>query len=179
VLELPVELTTARLVLRWPSLTDDQAVFAYAGDRDVTRYMAWPCHASIAETRAFLVLTLDDWRVGKGGAYLIEVDGRVVGSTGLHLRQPGAATTGYILAREVWGRGYATEACRAMVELGAAHGLTRVDAVCHADHQASARVLAKAGMTFEGVLAAHTVFPQLSSDPQDVRAYAWQAGGAT
>ncbi len=60
-----------------------------------------------------------------------------------------------------------------MVELGRALGFFRIEAACHVDHGPSARVLEKAGMTFEGILRRHSIFPNLSSEPQDVRSYAW------
>lgn len=77
------------------------------------------------------------------------------------------------MLRSEWGKGYATEACRAMVALGQSLGFARIDARCHAAHEASARVLEKSGMTLEGVLRRYDMFPNLGAEPQDVRVYAW------
>ena len=56
---VPVLLTTARLRLRVPSLADAQAIFAgYATDPEVTRYLAWRPHPSLATTLAFLQRTI-------------------------------------------------------------------------------------------------------------------------
>lgn len=175
-LAAPTSITTARLVLRKPTDADAQAIYtAYAGDSTATQYMSWPTHTSITYTQAFLTFAQSEWHNQGVGVYLIERDGVVIGSTGLHPTTAYRATTGCILARAHWGQGYAVEAYRAMTELGRSLGLARVDAYCHAEHAPSARVLEKAGMAFEGVLKQHTVFPQLSTRPLDVRCYAWTA----
>ena len=52
-----------------------------------------------------------------------------------------------MLARDAWGRGYATEAARALVAAGFAQlGLRRIVATCDPANAASARVLEKAGL---------------------------------
>jgi ribosomal-protein-alanine N-acetyltransferase len=47
----------------------------------------------------------------------------------------------------------------------------RVWAVCHVDNTGSARVLEHAGLALEGRLVRHTVFPNLSPEPQDCLMY--------
>ena len=64
----------------------------------------------------------------------------------LILYDPVLNDTGYILGKPYWGHGYATEACRAMVELARARGDRRIASYCHADHAPSAHVLEKAGL---------------------------------
>jgi [ribosomal protein S5]-alanine N-acetyltransferase len=169
----PLRLFTARLTLRRPALADAAQMFSYAGDQHATRYMSWPVHRTLDDTRRYVEFALDAWRSAGVGAYLIELGGEVIGSTGLDPTEEGA-TTGYILVRGAWGRGYATEACRAMLELGRSIGLEPIEAMCHVDHLPSARVLEKAGMSYEGVLRSHILFPNLAAAPQDVRRYAWR-----
>jgi RimJ/RimL family protein N-acetyltransferase len=43
----------------------------------------------------------------------------------------------------------------------------RVTAHCHVDNTASARVLDRAGLTFEGRLARYAILPNISDEPQD------------
>lgn len=167
------QLRTARLTLRRPTLADARPIFeTYAGVDEVTRYMGWPRHQTITTTETFLTFALREWDQHGTGTFLIEQGGELIGSTGLHLDGPGRAGTGYVLGRRFWGQGYATEACRAMVELARGRGLTRLDAYCHADHLVSGRVLEKSGLAFEALLRAHVVFPNLSPALQDVRVYA-------
>jgi RimJ/RimL family protein N-acetyltransferase len=91
--------------------------------------------------------------------------------SGLRFDSPTSATTGYVLARDAWGRGYATETLLAMVEFGRSLGLRRLHTICHAEHGASARVLEKGGFTCLGRKVGHTVFPNLGPEPGDVLAW--------
>lgn len=68
----------------------------------------------------------------------------IVGACGL-FPGPDAAELGYWIAREWWGRGLATEAVRAVLEIAAALGHARLRAWHSLDNPASGRVLAKAG----------------------------------
>ncbi len=169
----PTRLSTARLTLRRPSARDAAAVFAYGSAPEVTRFMAWPRHNDLADTRAFLSAADDEWRQRGVGPYLVEHQGAVVGSTGLHLATPYRAVTGYLLVQPLWGQGFATELALAMVELAGSLGVVRLEALCLTEHTASARVLEKAGFAFEGVLRAYLLAPNLPRDtPSDVRSYA-------
>jgi len=167
---------TSRLVLRRPHAADAQAVFSrYANDPEVTRFVGWPTHRSLDETRAFLAFSDAEWRRWPRGPYLIESreGGRLLGGTGLAFETPYRAATGYVLARDAWGAGYATEALRRMVDLAAEVGLRRLYALCHPDHRASYRVLEKCGFAREGLLRRHTQFPNLPpGDAGDALCYA-------
>jgi ribosomal-protein-alanine N-acetyltransferase len=170
----PDEIRTARLEIRKPLVEDAEAIYAYAGDPVATRYMGWPRHRSIDDTATYLAQAVHEWETEGVGAYVVveRASRRVIGGTGLHLLTPYRAITGYILARDAWDRGYATEACTAMVVLARELGLARVEADCHLDHRASARVLEKSGLRHEGILRAYLVFPNLGIDrPCDVHMY--------
>lgn len=174
-LNAPATLKTARLTLRRPRLEDAARILPYAGDPAVTRYMGWTTRRDLEHTREYLEMALEEWQTDGCGTYIIEREGMLIGSTGLYFCIEQTGTTGYILAPSAWGQGFATEACRAMIELGRSLGLARIEAQCHVDHRASARVLEKSGMSFEGVLCRKLIFPNLSFEPEDVRSYAWVA----
>jgi RimJ/RimL family protein N-acetyltransferase len=177
----PERLETARLVLRRPMPADADVIFArYARDPDVTRLLSWPTHHVVEDTRAFLEFSDAEWNRWPAGPYLMlsREDGRVLGSTGLAFETPQRAATGYVVARDCWGRGYATEALQAMVELAPRVGLRRLYALCHVDHGASARVLEKCGFEREGILRRHAEFPNLQpGEPCDVLCYSWVPAG--
>ena len=167
---------TARLVLRRPAAGDAQAIFErYASDSAVTRFLAWPRHTSIDDTRAFLQFSDQEWSRWPAGPLLIvsRADGTtLLGATGLSFQAPGQAVTGYVLAQDEWGKGYATEALAAMVDLARSVRVDRLTAICHTGHRASWRVMEKCGFTREALLKEHTVLPNLSADPVDVFLYA-------
>lgn len=161
----PLRLETERLVLRPPQPADEAAIFAaYASDPDVTRFLAWPTHRSLDDTRAFREFSQAQWRRWPAGPYLVirREDDVVIGSTGVQFETPTCASTGYVLAKSAWGVGLATEALSAIVAVAPVLGLSRLYAVCHVSHAASARVLEKCGFLREGVLRAHAEFPNLS-----------------
>ena len=69
------------------------------------------------------------------------------------------ADIGYELAPDQWGRGYATEAARAIVAFGFTElRLHRISAWCIAENTASAHVLEKIGMWLEGRLRENEYF---------------------
>jgi RimJ/RimL family protein N-acetyltransferase len=174
-LQAPHQLETDRLLLVKPAADDAEEVFTrYASDPAVTRYLGWPCHRSIADTEGFLAFSAAEWERWPAGPYLIRArsDGRLLGSTGLGFQQPDEALTGYVLARDAWAQGYATETLQAMLELARQLRVARVLALCHADHRASQRVLEKCGFTREAGWAGTTTFPNLSPEPsRDVFRY--------
>lgn len=174
-MDLPRELDTARLHLRRPQRGDAPAIYArFAADAEVTRYLSWPRHRSVADTREFLEASEREWDAHGTGPYLVfSRDGLLAGASGLHLETPYRASTGYALARDAWGRGYATETTRAMISLAwTLPRMSRLYALCHPENGASVRVLEKAGFEREGRLRKYLVFPNLGSlDPCDVLVY--------
>lgn len=171
----PHAIETERLRLRKPAIGDAQAIFdRYSGDPAVTRYMSWPTHQTISDTCAFLTWSQADWELWPAGSYLIFSREQILlGGTGLSFKTPTYAVTGYVFAQDAWGRGYATEALQAMVELAQRTGVQRLEAVCHVEHRASARVMEKCGFACEGVRRGHTEFPNLAPGMRcDVWSYA-------
>src|SRR5215468_6729581 len=108
-LSLPIH--TPRLILRDLRASDFDAVFAYASDPEVTRFMFYGPRDQ-AETHDYLQGMLQSqtevprltWEV----AVVRIADGRLIGACDLTLEDVLAADLGYILAREAWGQGYAT-----------------------------------------------------------------------
>ena len=144
-------------------MSDEPLIYArYASDPDATRYMAWPTHRSLDDTRAFLELSDAAWaRWPLAGPYLVFArDGvTLFGSAGILNDDAETAQIGYILARDAWGRGYATEALLGSVEAARAAGVRRLEAGVHVDHPVSCHVLEKAGFVRKGVRRGH--FPNL------------------
>ena len=68
---------------------------------------------------------------------------------------------GYALARDAWGKAYAHEALRGLLEGTASIGLQELYALCHCQHLISARVLEKCGFKLDGRLTCYTDFPNL------------------
>jgi RimJ/RimL family protein N-acetyltransferase len=172
----PGRIDTARLVLRRPVAGDAEAIFErYAADAEVTRYLSFPRHVSVEQTRAFLALSDAEWEKWPAGPFLIEsrATGALLGGTGLSFETPERAATGYVLARDAWGQGYATEALSAMVEAARGLRVRRLQAFCHPEHRPSWRVLEKCGFEREGTLRLYAELPNLApGEPSDLLVYA-------
>lgn len=159
-------LTTARLILRRPLPTDAEAIYRrYSADPEVTRFLAWPRHDSIDDTRRFLDFSNKEWETWHAGPYLIELlEGeRLLGSTGFSFEAPTRAMTGYVLAKDAWGFGYATEALGAIVRLGQELKIDELGALCHPAHIASQRVLEKCGFVCQTDRVEGSQFPNLGA----------------
>lgn len=160
-----------RLTLRVPQLADAKAVYAYASDSEVTRFLAWPRHTSLADSEHFLHEAVTGWLNGKHLVWLIEDEAGVAGAIGA---VPSGANVGigYVLRRDRWGRGYATEALRLVAD--ALLGDTPVAAIwalCVTENIASQRVLEKSGFHLERTMRHYFSCPNLGGEKQDVWLY--------
>jgi ribosomal-protein-alanine N-acetyltransferase len=156
---------TPRLILRKPLREDAEAIFArYSSDPEVTRLLAWPRHTSLDATCAFLAFSDAEWARWPAGPYLVfsREDGALLGSTGLAFETPDCAATGYVFARDAWGKGYATESVQGVINVARDAGVVRLYALCHPDNRASRRVLEKCAFENEGILPEHSTFPNLA-----------------
>ena len=140
---------TERLFLR-PGWIEDATELARAiGDEAIVRNLArvpWPYRE--AHARAWLSLPKDH----RLPSLLVTVPaegGRIIGSCGLHA-DDGDPAIGYWIARGHQGRGYATEAARALVRLARVIGHRRLRSHHFADNPASGRVLRKCGFVSTG-----------------------------
>jgi RimJ/RimL family protein N-acetyltransferase len=153
-----VRLETDRLVLREFIEGDLEAVFAYQSDPRYLQYYPW-LERRLEDVRTFLN-TWISWQFDRPRAkfqlaIVLAADGRLVGNCGLRKAAAHAqeAELGYEINPSYWGRGYASEAARAMLAFGFQDlSLHRVWAECVAANRASARVLEKLGMQPEGRL---------------------------
>lgn len=172
-LDLPDCLEGPRLTLNKPRLTDAEAVFArWTADPEVTRYLTWSPHRAVEDTRGWLRNIIEAFD-GHGShvAWLMHDATGPVGAIGV-TRERHRLSLGYVVARAYWGRGYATEASQTLLQFARTlPGVGRIDSVCDVDNHASARVLEKVGMRFEGVLERWIHHPNLSAEPRDVRSY--------
>ena len=151
-------LTTDRLLLRDFVESDWEAVWAYQQNPLYLRYYEWTERAS-EDVRAFMQRFLDhqkqDPRIKFQFAVTLKSTGQLIGSCGVRRNSAEAfeGDMGYELDPEHWGKGYATEAARAVLHFGFSNmGLHRISAACVADNTGSAHVLEKLGMQQEGRL---------------------------
>ena len=136
-----VEFETARLRLR-PAREDDAApLHAIFSDPAAMRYWSTPPHGDLDCTNDWLAAMIGI-PPEEGEDFIVEHRGRVIGKAGLY-RFP---EIGFILHPDYWGRGFASEALRPVLDRAfAVHGLDRVIADVDPRNAASLRLLASLG----------------------------------
>jgi RimJ/RimL family protein N-acetyltransferase len=145
---------TPRLLLR-PGFPEDATMLAAAiADEAIVRNLAtapWPYR--IRDAEAFLASPRDP--ILPSFLVFERTDGapQLVGSCGLGRRPSGAVEMGYWIARGHWGRGFATEACAALIAIARTLGLSSLEGAHFLDNPASARVLEKLGFEALGIVA--------------------------
>ena len=156
------ELATERLVLRMFRESDLDAYAVMCGDPEVMRYLGTnPMTRS--EAWRNMAMVLGHWQLRGFGLWAVEErgTGQLAGRVGCWRPEgwPGLEI-GWVLRREFWGRGYATEAAQAALhyafnELGQIHVISLIQP----DNTRSIRVARRLGMRREGhtQLMAHDV----------------------
>jgi RimJ/RimL family protein N-acetyltransferase len=173
--EPPVSWQTKRLFLRPAVIADAPAAFeAYTSIPEVSRYMTWKPHRSVAETEEFLRRCEDvrERRVAFPWSLWLKEDGSFAGLLEARV-QLHSMDIGYVLSPRLWRRGLMGEAVNALVDWAMDQPeIYRVWAVCDPENVASARLLKSVGMQFEGRLGRWLVHPNISDTPRDCLCYA-------
>ncbi len=153
-----MQLATQRLLLRELIEDDWPAVWAYQSNPLYLRYYEWEqrTQQDVQEFVRWLVARQHERpRIKFQLGVVLKSSGQLIGNCGIRMDSPGAheADIGYELSPEHWGKGYATEAARAIVAFGFTElGVHCIWSWCVADNVGSAQVLEKVGMQREGRL---------------------------
>ena len=149
-------LETPRLVLRRFEEKDADAMFAWAGDPIVMRWLPFATHQSIDETREVLAdrLTMYGRKDFYSWAVTEKDTSRAVGSISLRVLDERArrGDVVFCLVHDRWGRGYMSEALAMVLDFGFhTVGFNRIEA-SHSEYcRASGAVLRRCGMQYEGM----------------------------
>ncbi len=150
-----IETERLRLTPWTDSQEDAEGLYAWASNPNVGPNAGWRPHGSVEESRDIIVNVFLTGRE----AYAIrekETD-KIIGNISIYddtAREDVASLEiGYALAEECWGKGYMTEACRAMMD----YAFRKYDLVIMAIrtsevNKRSQRVIEKCGFTYEGTL---------------------------
>ena len=143
-------LETERLILRPLTVEDAPAVFEWASDERVTKYMTYPTHRNIETTVEWLE-SIDhssdnDYDFG----FVEKESGVLIGSGGIYWNGDYQQwRVGYNLRFDRWHKGYATEAAREIVRFAKEELNAERIGSCHAvENPNSGRVLRNCGLVF-------------------------------
>lgn len=149
-------LQTSRLLLRPFAQRDAEAIYALQSNARVLRYWDSPPWAERSRADAFIAACRTMEEDGSGARFAIETraEDAFVGWCSMFRWNPvhRSLGIGYCFDEPAWGKGYATEAVRAMLQWAyGALDLNRVEAELDTRNAASARVLEKLGFEREGL----------------------------
>lgn len=153
----PPSLKTARLLLRPLVATDAAAIFQYASNPNVAQMTQWAPHQTTSQSLAFI----QDYAWPNYRQRVPEPFGitqkcaadTVRGTVGCFWasRTDQCMELGYALAEPLWGQGLIAEAATAVLAyVFREFAVQRVQARCKVENAASARVMEKIGMHYEG-----------------------------
>lgn len=144
---------TERLVLRMYTLDDAEGLYAYASNPNVGPHAGWKPHESVEESREIirgLFLPNEAWTIRR------KEDDCMIGTIALEPdrhRDENSKEIGYSLAEDQWGKGYMTEACKAVIRFAFEElGLALVGIATSPENFRSQRVIEKCGFVYEGTV---------------------------
>jgi ribosomal-protein-alanine N-acetyltransferase len=173
-LKLPEKIDTERLSLQRLRYEDAEEIFyAYASKPEVTKYLSWGTHQSVADTREFLKYAIECWNKGLDFSYAIRLKEsyQLIGGFGL-IHEAGRIQFGYALSPNHWRKGYATEACMSMMDVVKHHNqIYRVNTFVDTENIGSIKVLERCGLKREATLIKWFRFINQENQPKDCSLY--------
>ena len=155
-----MKLTLERCTVRPWRLDDAESIARHANNRKIWLAVRdlFPHPYTIQDAHELLQRAMNEQPEMK---FCVEIEGAAGGAIGVHPGQDvhrNTATVGYWLGEQFWGRGIMTEAVTAVTDFCFANfPLRRISAEVFSSNPASARVLEKAGFSFEGRLKNHVL----------------------
>lgn len=153
----PPTLTTERLILRPITLEDAQDIFNYAQNPNVSRYTLWEPHQTIDDSVSYIkdyIMPYYSKKVPEPLGITLRVHPqKIIGTVGCFWvsEKSRSMELAYALAEEYWGKGIVAEASIVLMNYCfKEYSLKRIQAQCSIENVASARVMEKCGMQFEG-----------------------------
>lgn len=152
------EIETDRLLLRKFKLSDAEEMYKnWANDDNVTRYITWPTHKDIEETRRVVEGYVND--SARDNYYhwciVLKETNEAVGSIGAFRLYDDLKLfeIGYCIGKKFWNKDITTEAMKALIKFFFEEvGVNRIEARHDVKNPASGRVMIKSGLKFEGIL---------------------------
>jgi len=148
-------LKTERLSLRALHPIDAEDMFDYARREEVTKYLLWSPHSSVAYTKDYLSYIQNRYALGDfyDWAIIDRESRRMIGTCGFTRIDTvnNCAEIGYVLNPDFHHKGLASEAAGRVMKFGFEElGFHRLEARFMKGNEASLHVMERLGMKFEG-----------------------------
>lgn len=154
------ELTTDRLILRPPHMTDAPCIQQLINYPEIIRNtLTIPYPYPDGGAEAFIQSVQENHEKNPAFIFAIvhKAENQLIGVIGLHIKPFESAEVGYWLGIPYWGQGYMTEALQALIKFGfETQKLNRIYGTYFVFNPASRRVMEKCDMVYEGTLREYT-----------------------
>ena len=150
---LPI-LETDRCILRAVSIEDCNDMFEYASDDKVVKYLTFPKHTNIENTKEIINNFFID-RYEKGISYdygiFYKEDCKFIGTAGFNSIKDGIATLGYCMNSNYWNKGIMTEVVNEIFRFGFNNlNINKIEAIYYDGNNKSGNVMTKCNMKYVG-----------------------------
>lgn len=157
-----IKLETERLILRKIEMFDYEAIYnCWTSDENVTKYVTWNAHKNPEDTRKLTKYWVEDYNNDYCYRWLVTLKetNEIIGMIDVVSKniQYMTAEVGYCYGSKHWGKGYASEALRKVIEYLHEEGFPVVTAEHFVSNKASGRVMEKAGMVYETTLKSRVI----------------------
>ena len=153
--ELPEQIETERLVLRFRTVADAEVIFDYASRSEVSYPAGFPPVKTLEDEIYYLEHILPDRNqkdnLPAGYGIIVKGTDTIIGSVDFPRRyEDDVLEIGYTLHPDYWGRGYVPEAARTLIDLAFKElELHKIELTCFSYNVQSQRVAEKLGFTLE------------------------------
>ena len=147
-------LTTDRLTLRPFTPADDIRLHQIMNEQNIMQYFPRTDPPGIERVQALIERQLLQYETYNLGWWAVVPRGQsdLIGWNGLqYLPETDEVEVGYLLSKQFWGLGYATEGARASLKFGfETLGLRQIIGLTHPENTGSQNVLKKCGLVYTG-----------------------------
>lgn len=163
----PPVLNTDRLILRPIELSDAESIFEYAKNPNVSKLTLWEPHQTIQDSVSYIKDYVFDY-YSQGvpeplGIAFKNSPQKIIGTVGCFWisEKAKAMELAYAIGEDYWGKGLVAEASQEVMKYCFKEfALKRIQSRCRVENEASAKVMQKVGMTFEGTLKSAVFYRQ-------------------
>ena len=147
---------TERLILRNIEEGDAEDMYEYASDDETIFWLSFPKHRSIEDSRQVirdLFMTRVEHGNPSGYCLVLKENNKMIGCCDIaEVDRFGSGNIGYVINKEYWNQGYATEACLKLIEVAFEYvGFHRLEIAHAVGNLRSKKVIEKCGFVFEGI----------------------------
>ena len=157
------KLETKRLILRRFTIDDAEAMYNNcATDPETCKYLSWDVHSSLDVTKEYINNVISKYENKDYYGWVVEIKEthEIIGTISSVITNTKHSTVeiGYSYGSKYWGKGYATEALRRVIEFFINDCETYIVTASHiSGNPASGRVMEKAGMTKDAVVRSRRI----------------------